>query len=87
MSNNVLTATINPEKLSLADWLEIAVALNYERLGAFDAFIKPSSLATYNLSTLTLEDWEQLAQQVRCDKHWANWKYYEYTERCKQQSN
>ena len=83
MSNSVLTATTAPEKLSLADWLAIASALNYERLWAFNAFLKHSSPETYDLTVLTLKDWEELADLFMCDKHWASWKYCEYTARRK----
>lgn len=79
MSNSVLTATTTPGKLSLADWLAIAETLNYERLWAFNAFIKHSSPETYDLTALTLKDWEELADLFRCDKRWVSWKYREYT--------
>ncbi len=80
MNNSVLTATTAPKKLSLADWLAIAETLNYERLWGFDAFIKHSSPETYNLTVLTIKDWEDLADLLRCDKQWAKWKHIEYTE-------
>ncbi len=79
MNNSVLTATTAPKKLSLADWLALAETLNYERLWGFDAFIKHSSPETYDLTVLTLNDWENLADLVKCDKHWANWRHLQYT--------
>lgn len=70
----VLQSSINPNSLTLGDWLKIADAIDKPEQWAYRYWNENTSS---DLSTLSLEDWEAIGEMLGYEDGWAYWRYKE----------
>ena len=72
----VLTSTIEPAALTLADWLAIARAADVNNAPKW-GYYRWSENTSADLSALSLQDWEPIAEAT---EHSERWAYHRFKE-------
>lgn len=72
----VLSTTINPGTLTLGDWIAIANDRGFKLGWALGAWMDTAFSDV--LGSLTLENWEAIADAVDLSESWAYHRYKEY---------
>lgn len=73
---DILATTINPESLTLGDWIAIAKVREFKLRWALEAWMESTSSDV--LGNLTLEDWEAIADAIEYTEGWAYHRYKEF---------